>query len=42
MVDDLFVNSEDACGDFINLKICPLSPSEMLIGIGCAFVYSQG
>ena len=27
----------DACGDFVNLKICRLSPSEVLIGVGFAF-----
>jgi hypothetical protein len=26
--------------DFVNFKICRLSPSEVLIGVGFAYVYS--
>jgi hypothetical protein len=29
-----------ACGDFVDLKIYRLSPSEVLIGVGCAYVHS--
>ena len=31
-----------ACGDFVNFKICWLSPSKVLIGVGFAYVCSQG
>ena len=31
-----------ACGDFVNLEICRLSPSEMLIGVGFTYVCSYG
>ena len=29
-----------ACGDFVNFKICRLSPSKVLIGVGFAYVCS--
>jgi hypothetical protein len=29
-----------AYGDFVNLKICRISPSEVLIGVECACVHS--
>ena len=28
-----------ACGDFVNFKICWLSPSKVLIGVGFAYVF---
>jgi hypothetical protein len=31
---------DSACVDFVNLDICRLSPSKVLIGIGFAYVCS--
>jgi hypothetical protein len=31
-----------ACGDFVNLEIYWLSPSEVLIGVGFTYMYSYG
>jgi hypothetical protein len=39
VVGDVPVDNE-ACGDFMNLMICQLSPSEALIGVELAYVCS--
>ena len=33
---------QGASGDFVNLEIYQLSPSEVLIGVGFVYLYSQG
>uniref|UniRef100_A0A0A8YAP8 Uncharacterized protein n=1 Tax=Arundo donax TaxID=35708 RepID=A0A0A8YAP8_ARUDO len=31
---------QDACGDFVNIKICQSGLSEVFIEVGCACIYS--
>ena len=43
VVGDVPVDSEtDVCGDFVNLVICRLSPSDVLIGVGLRTCVHRG